>query len=318
MNAATSMIEKASESGAAAPTPSAVDAPHLSAGGLLRQAREAQDVRLDTLAAALKVPVQKLEALENDALDLLPDTVFARALAASMCRVLRVDPAPVLAKLPGAPQRSSMAEGDQTLNAGFGGYSARHGGRGGSRLPRLPRRLVVMVGLLLAAALVLHFTPQSTLDSMTGVLRRSPRPATTAGDASATGGPAPAASQAAGGPVVESVAGGAVPMPPPPVLALTATPSLPLASVSGTMPAGTSALVFNARENSWVTVTDASKAVLLKRHLKAGENVDVAGSLPLTVVIGRARAVDVQVLGKPFDLKPVTRSGGNARFVVQP
>ena len=58
--------------------------PQVSAGALLRQAREAAGLHVAALAVSLKVPVKKLEALESDRLDLLPDAVFARALASSM------------------------------------------------------------------------------------------------------------------------------------------------------------------------------------------------------------------------------------------
>ncbi len=71
------------------------------AGALLRAYREAQDLKIDSLASLLKVPVSKLESLEHDRLDELPDTMFARALALAVCRLLKADAAPVLALLPG-------------------------------------------------------------------------------------------------------------------------------------------------------------------------------------------------------------------------
>ncbi|MFY8042175.1 MAG: helix-turn-helix domain-containing protein, partial [Rhodoferax sp.] len=70
------------------------------AGSMLRLAREAAGLHVAALAVAMKVPVKKLEALEADRLDLLPDAVFVRALASSVCRALKIDPVPVLAKLP--------------------------------------------------------------------------------------------------------------------------------------------------------------------------------------------------------------------------
>jgi cytoskeleton protein RodZ len=71
------------------------------AGQLLRHYRESQDVQIDILASSLKVPVSKLQSLENDHLDQLPDAMFARALALAVCRILKQDAAPVLALLPG-------------------------------------------------------------------------------------------------------------------------------------------------------------------------------------------------------------------------
>jgi cytoskeleton protein RodZ len=70
-------------------------------GAMLRAYREAQGLRIDSVASSLKVPVSKLESLENDRLDELPDTMFARALTLAVCRVLKADAAPVLALLPG-------------------------------------------------------------------------------------------------------------------------------------------------------------------------------------------------------------------------
>ena len=55
----------------------------LTAGGLLREARQASGMHIAALAGALKVPVSKLEALEADNFRELPDTVFVRALASS-------------------------------------------------------------------------------------------------------------------------------------------------------------------------------------------------------------------------------------------
>lgn len=67
---------------------------------MLRQAREDSDVPLESLAAVLKVPVRKLEALEAGELSQGADLTFSRALAASVCRQLRIDAAPILAVWP--------------------------------------------------------------------------------------------------------------------------------------------------------------------------------------------------------------------------
>ena len=74
--------------------------PAVRAGELLRQTREAHGLHVDAMAFSLKVPVAKLMALEAGRLELLPDLTFARGLAASICRNLKVDPAPVLELMP--------------------------------------------------------------------------------------------------------------------------------------------------------------------------------------------------------------------------
>ena len=52
-----------------------------SAGRLLREAREKQGLHIAALAAAIKVSPKKLELLESDRFDELPDATFTRALA---------------------------------------------------------------------------------------------------------------------------------------------------------------------------------------------------------------------------------------------
>src|SRR3954470_24334715 len=110
------MTERVSEFGTSAALPlEEGDIAHKTAGDLLREAREAHGLHIEMVAAALKVSPQKLIALEADDIESLPDPVFARALAASVCRALRIDPAPVLAKLPGA-LRPGLADADRVIS----------------------------------------------------------------------------------------------------------------------------------------------------------------------------------------------------------
>nr|WP_237707280.1 helix-turn-helix transcriptional regulator [Acidovorax sp. NO-1] len=80
-------------------------------------------MHIAALAVALKVPVSKLEALEADNYGALPDTVFVRALASSMCRTLKLDPAPILALLPQS-QSPRLATDSAGLNAPVKGGEA--------------------------------------------------------------------------------------------------------------------------------------------------------------------------------------------------
>lgn len=86
------------------------------AGTLLRQYREALGLSVELLAPTLRVPVSKLEALEADRLDDLPDVMFARALALAVCRQLKADAAPVLALLPGQDVSRLAAKNERGLD----------------------------------------------------------------------------------------------------------------------------------------------------------------------------------------------------------
>ena len=84
--------------------------------GALRAARESKGVHLVALAGKLKVPVARLQALEEGRFEEFADPVFVRTLALSVCRHLDVDPAEVLAELPAGNERAleKIGQGLQT------------------------------------------------------------------------------------------------------------------------------------------------------------------------------------------------------------
>lgn len=84
--------EQQADSNAAAQQPG-------SAGMLCGKRARAQHMSVQTLASALKVPVYKLQALEEDRWDVLTDSVFTRSLALSICRLLRIPSEPVYCRL---------------------------------------------------------------------------------------------------------------------------------------------------------------------------------------------------------------------------
>jgi cytoskeleton protein RodZ len=275
------------------------------------------------VAAALKVPPQKLLALEADDIDSLPDPVFARALASSVCRALRIDPAPVLAKLPSS-QRTPLAVADRTLKTHISSGAPRWNNGRSSGLPS--RALLTVVVLLLIGAAALFWLPQSVFDrigasvsrltarSATGSTTESPAAEQGSGEPSMVAETVPVPAQAPT--TAATVPSGAVPLATANDSAVVA-PAAPAAAPAAAAASGSSQqLVFVAREECWITVTEAGGKQLLRRSLRAGETVGLSGALPLSVVVGRASVVDVQVRGKPYDLKAVTRGGGVARFEV--
>ena len=111
-------------------------------------------VRPDKAPPLLMTLQQKLEALESDRLDELPDITFARGLAAAICRAFGVDSAPVLARMPVAGHRLRTQESE--LNQSF--RSA--GDRPRSMLASGPSKpLMIVVGLLLVGAALLWLLP---------------------------------------------------------------------------------------------------------------------------------------------------------------
>lgn len=97
-------------------------------GGMMRQAREARGLHITLLATTLRVPPERLKALESENWSQLPDLVFARALAMSVCRQLKIDPMPILAAMPDPdPLRSVRVTA--AISAPLGGMASPADGR---------------------------------------------------------------------------------------------------------------------------------------------------------------------------------------------
>ncbi len=288
-------------------------------GGLLRQARLHAGVQVDTLAAALKVPVYKLEALEEDRLEVFPDVVFVRALASSICRTLKVDATPVLELLPQgqAPRLSA----DNGINASFkDGHGARKvtsaslaGGPSG------PRWIPAVVAVLLLAALALVFLPRglewwrgsqdasavesssSSAGALPAGMVEEPAAAPSALTApSATAGGADATAAPVAAPMGGASAEAALPTPVAPVPAL----------------AGGEVLVVRARGETWVQIRNLVGGSSVQRVLQAGDSLVAQGEPPWAVVIGKAAMTDVLVRGERLDLTTIARDNV-ARFEVK-
>lgn len=285
------------------------------AGTMLRTAREAQGLHIAMLAVSLKVSVKKLEALEANRFDLLPDMVFVRALASSICRTLKIDELPVLAALPPAeaPKIGGVGDGlrprfQDANHATHGGFRKSFSGPWGIALTLVfaaivaivfwpdkstvdslmgtPQEVAVLPVLPLAQNLTLAEPPQVTASA-------SPTVVATVPDSSSTSGLFVYPTVAASGPVAAGSNPG---------VSLAATSSGPLKLI--------------AKGNSWIEVLDGGGAVLLRRTLLQGETVTLGGKLPLSVVLGRADLVTVQVRDQVFDTSLYLKETV-ARFEVQ-
>ncbi len=291
----------ADESGQAGPT----------AGQLLRRAREASGLHVAALAVSLKVPVRKLEDLEGDRHDRLTDSVFVRALASSVCRSLKIDPAPILERLPRQASPRLIATSDG-INQPF---RAPSDGAAPNWLDQLTRPVFLAVFALLLGALVLVLLPTMQRE-------QAASPSASRSPVTAVSAPAPAkdAASAEGGGststpgMVETIV---LPQPPAATASMPVAESAPATVVAGSKPAESGGLLsVRAKAPSWVEITDAKGAAPVRKILAAGEVATANGPPPLQVTIGRADATEVQVRGKPFDLGAVSRENV-ARFEVR-
>jgi cytoskeleton protein RodZ len=269
--------------------PATEDSAPPSAGAMLRSAREKRGVHIAALAAAIKVPQRKLEALEADRYDQLPDLTFTRALAQSVCRSLKIDMHPVLERLPLAGDNPKLSQVGGGINAPFRDRPGRDEPSDRTWL----RRPVVWGSLVvLGAAAALALMPERWLHR------------------GARSGAAPASAPAAATPA--ALAPSASVFAPSASEPGTALGMLAAAPASGAM-GPDSVLALKADATTWVEIQDANGQTLLSRHLGAGESAGVDGALPLRVTIGNAAATQLTFRGQAVDLGPSTRDNV-ARF----
>lgn len=306
-----------------------------SAGSMLRKAREAAGLHVAALAVSMKVPVKKLEALESDRFDLLPDMVFVRALASSVCRTLKIDPVPVLEKLPHS-HKPQLVSAERDINTPFDAYGTS-AALSLSSVFKKPVVLVVLL-LLLTAAVVFFFpdfqkrgATEDAVPVTAKVLPESaqsmiPVPQDGSIPLAKTVGVPEGLLPPTGLQPAETTAPIAVQSPVPADSVVTSAgaiastklvvPTDKAAEVAAANASPAEMLVLKAKAPCWVKVLDAKGSVQILRVFAAGETVGVSGVAPLSVIIGAVDAMNVEVRGKPFSLVGIAKDNV-ARFEVK-
>ena len=298
-----------------------------SAGRLLREAREKQGLHIAALAASIKVSPKKLELLESDRFDELPDATFARALAQTVCRALKTDPGPVMRLLP-PPAGHRLEQVGEGLNTPFRERPGTLVQRDWMQFVASPKFWVT--ALILLATVVVYLLPASLTGLPTGRVRAASAPAAQSGvepgmppdaasEASAVSASTPLAA-AAPAPLVESrevasvpaavpatavVAASTAPASQVSVPAVIAAATIAPASTAAALPAGM--LQLRTSAPSWIEINDGRGQPLVSRLMKAGESAGVDGLPPLRVRIGNAAGTQIVFRGQPTDLKAFTR-----------
>lgn len=257
-----------------------------SAGAMLRAARERSGMHIGLLSTTLKVPVRKLELLESDQFDALHGAAFVRALALSVCRVLKCDPVPIMEALP--RQDAQVSPLDHVNQGGSESFPEHTDAPVVLRSPADQRRWWWAVILLTVLALALWSAPASwmpwptTSPGLADALEVPPGPAGAAVSVAL-----PSALTASAGPVVQTVHG---------------TPAESSASTTS----GTDSAVI-VTEPSWVEATDLQGRQIWARTLTPGEVVSLDRGVGLKLTIGNAAGTQVRWRGRDVDLSTSTR-----------
>jgi len=293
------------------------------AGAMLRAARQQQGLHIAALAASIKVSPAKLESLESGRYHELLDVTFARALAQTVCRVLKIDPAPVLAQMPGAPP--------DALGRVDGGLNMPYRERPGRVLPAdwAPWRHPVLwlVALLLIAAAAFVLVPSSAVRDLALPGSAATVPVMPPGGGGTAGGPDGAAlppgdgasavpgtsltAPAAASGVLGATGVGATPLIGVATLDLDARRAglmPPVSNLGAVVPAGAGdSVALRALQATWVQAVDGSGQTLMARLVPAGETVELTAQPPVRLRIGNASGTELSFRGQRVDLMSSAR-----------
>ena len=293
---------------------------------MLRQAREDGKVSLESLAAVLKVPVRKLQALEAGELGQGADLTFSRALAASVCRQLRIDATPILAAWPKSNQ--SAKKPLHSINDGAPGAA--------TALPPAKREgggIMWAVVVLALAGIGLWLAVEQTQSSATKRAANQGQRALTQTQPESA---APSEIEAAPAAVAtgDDSAGAATDVSDQAstevngvVDQAAATPTADAAAVATaqvrTSAAGLSEsqignhlLVIQAVQESWVEVTDAFGNRVFTSLMMPGDYTVLDQPSSMSVVVGNALGVVAYTRGQPVDVQGNAR-GNVSRFDIR-
>jgi cytoskeleton protein RodZ len=288
-----------------------------SVGAQLRAAREAAGIQLQEAASTLKLGLRQVDALENGDWQVLPGHTFIRGFVRNYARMLRIDPAPLMAQLDTVLEKPVTNLGKDDASAAPMPQS------GGSMSGRDRHVLIVGAALVLLAGLIYFLLPndlsalrESAQQWMDKISRKeAPPPVVEAAPEPVF--PPGSTPQQVMNPQAET------PKPTPAVQeqAAPATAPAPLSPAAvapeeKSVVASAAQLRFFFDKESWLEVRDRDNKVLFGQRVAAGTEQTLAGEGPMTIKIGYAPGVRVFWHGQPVDLVPHTR-GDVARLVLE-
>lgn len=281
-------------------------APKASPGARLAVLREERGWTVEQVAGQLNLAPRQILAIERDDYPSLPGMAIVRGFIRAYAKLLKIDPAPLLADLGGenVPLHESLTP-QKSLSTPFAD----------SRVPSMTERPAmsskwVIGGLLFVLVAVGIWASRQGGDQ--GAVPSTATSAVKEGVASMAGADSGKPSSEIKSEPTElpqATPGAGTPVAPAPESA--APVAAPAQTIAPDSPANTGkdTLQLKVREESWIEIRRSSDdKVVLSRIVKAGEIENVRITEPVSVVIGNAAGVDASLRGAPVELKANVKS----------
>ena len=304
-------------------------------GGALRTARESQHLTIQDIASRLRLGPKQIEALETDNFAALPEPTIVRGFIRNYAKQLKINAEPLLDAYNVLVPNSDLHRLIVKPSANMKMTSHKK--------PKSGRYFLVGILVLLGLGTWLFYqnyvakpSPTSLSEAVVGEnasnessINAEPLPEAAlpaaereaslqtsteltlpaAPEATAPFNPADAAATTATSPAaslpapVESVAPNTPIVPVAPITS--AEPALLLAATPN--PIGMTKLEFNATQETWIQVLDASGRQIYNKVIFAGSRESIEVTPPVNVTVGNAGATSLTMNGKPVELAPHSR-----------
>lgn len=293
-----------------------------SLGSLLREARLKRNATQQDVSNSLRYSVKQIDALENNALEALPDAMMTRGFIRSYAKYLEIDAEPLLASY-----RATLGDDPQKVISVKS--SMRPVALTKETLPWLNYTLATIVVLLFLLAWIAYveYMPQQPLQTSpdAGVSLQDTEKVVSAAVPNPEPMPEvalPAAERATeaeanvdlnGMDIAQTEANAVanVNQNANPAAQVVATPTTPVASATINAQQQNTAvknITFSFSGQSWVSVTDKTGKVVYEKLSHAGEHETIQATPPLNVVIGNASDTKLNFSGQDLDLATNTKN----------
>lgn len=272
--------------------------PMATVGEQLSRARAARGLSVEDVAAQLKFAPRQVLALEQGRPEGVPGGAFVRGMIRSYCRLLKMDPEPLLAAMPVVLPDSDRLTERFSQPVPFSDSARRWN--------------FAYAGLAILALAVAGWfawewqSPEETPAAKSASVE-SPAALPTALPSES---PAPAPAQPAAVPTSQAASSS---LPPQPVAAssvpqpaLATVPAVPSAAAQlpDRPPPGMRRLVLRFQREAWVEVRDRAGRMVFSQLNPAGSEKVVDSPVPMSLIIGNAQYVRLSMDGSPVDLQP--------------
>lgn len=274
---------------------------------MLRARRVELGLSQADVAGFVKLPARRIEALEQERWEELPEGPYLRGFLRNVARALNLDVAALIARVDGSLAPASRAR-VLTSSGTTHVMLPRRSGPADDR--RGGRRLVYGA---FAFALIAALIAWSGTDSFDRALVAGKAMFGAPHEIAVA--PAVPAVPAKADDVAAETAAASPPAAPEEAKPAPAPTATGIAAQSPSPPATALALLFHFNEESWVEVRGADGKVLYQRLNPAGSDQGIDGVAPFSLVVGNAKGVALRFRGQPVDLTPYTRDSV-ARFTL--